>query len=286
MRVGVVVLPEHPWQHAKAVWRRMEEWGFAHAWTYDHLSWRMFRDQAWYGAIPTLTAVAAVTSRIRLGTLVASPNFRHPVSLAREIVTLDDVAGGRFTLGFGAGGLGYDATVLGGEAWSNAERSARYAEFVTMLDRLLTDRELDHPGEFYTAAGARAYPGCVQQPRVPFYLAATGPRGMRLVARHGQGWITHDPPGQLSDQIARFDEACTAVGRDPAELARLVVGDSRDERPLASLEAFRDAAGRYAELGFTDLVVHEPRAEPPYRADYAVLERIAADLRDGAVVAT
>jgi alkanesulfonate monooxygenase SsuD/methylene tetrahydromethanopterin reductase-like flavin-dependent oxidoreductase (luciferase family) len=282
MRVGVIVLPEHPWQQARAVWQRMEQLGFAHAWTYDHLSWRMFHDKPWYGAVPQLTAAATVTSRMKLGTLVGSPNFRHPVSFAREVVTLDDVSGGRFILGFGAGGLGYDATVLGGPAWSTAERSARYREFVTVLDRLLTGRTLTYRGEYYQAEDARAY-GASQQPRVPFYLAATGPKGMRLVATYGQGWVTHDPPGQLTDQVARFEEACHAAGRDPAEPARLIIGDGRDQRPLASLEAFRDAAGRYAELGFTDLVIHHPRPEPPYQADSAVLDQVAAELRDGAL---
>jgi alkanesulfonate monooxygenase SsuD/methylene tetrahydromethanopterin reductase-like flavin-dependent oxidoreductase (luciferase family) len=272
MRVGVVVLPEHSWQRARVVWQRMEEFGFAHAWTYDHLSWRGFRDKAWYGAIPTLTAAAAVTSRIRLGTLVGSPNFRHPVSLARELVTVDDVSGGRFTLGFGAGGLGFDATVCGNAPWSNAERSRRYAEFVTMLDRLLTDRELTYRGEYYAADGARAHPGCVQEPRIPFYLAATGEKGMRLAATLGQGWISNAPDATLADQVRRFNDAC-----DGRELSRLIVADSADRQPLASIEAFRDAAGRYAELGFTDLVVHEPRAEPPYQADYAVLEQVAAE---------
>jgi alkanesulfonate monooxygenase SsuD/methylene tetrahydromethanopterin reductase-like flavin-dependent oxidoreductase (luciferase family) len=277
MRVGVIVLPEYPWRRAAAVWRRVEELGFAHAWTYDHLTWRSFRDLPWYGAVPTLTAAAAVTSRIRLGTLVASANFRHPVPFATEVVTLDDVAGGRLTLGLGAGGSGYDAAMLGQPPWAPAERAERYAEFVTVLDRLLTEQALTYRGRYYSADQARAVPGCVQRPRVPFYLAASGPRGMRLAARLGQGWVSLAEPERIGDLVARFEAACAAAGRDPAEPARLVQSDSNDQRPLASLEAFRDAAGRYAELGFTDLVVHEPRAEPPYQADYAVLEQVAAE---------
>lgn len=278
MRIGVVVLPEFPWPRAREVWQQIERMGFAHAWTYDHLSWRMFHDKPWYAAMPALTAAAAVTERIRLGTLVASPNFRHPVSFAREVVTLDQISGGRFILGFGAGGLGYDATALGHPAWSTAERSGRYREFVEMLDRLLTERTLTGTGDWYAAQDARAYAHGGQQPRVPFYLAATGPKGMRLVATHGQGWVTHDPPGQLTDQIARFEQACHDTGRNPAEPARLIVADSRDRRPLVSLEAFRDAVGHYTDLGFTDLVVHYPRPDQPYQADPAVLEQIAADL--------
>ncbi|MDP1793621.1 MAG: LLM class flavin-dependent oxidoreductase, partial [Acidimicrobiales bacterium] len=106
MRVGVCILPEDPWPIAAEKWRNAEAWGFDHAWTYDHLAWRDLRDGPWHAAIPTLVAAASVTTTIRLGTLVASPNFRHPVALAREVVTLDDVSGGRLTLGIGAGGEG------------------------------------------------------------------------------------------------------------------------------------------------------------------------------------
>src|ERR671918_474002 len=121
MRVGVVILPELRWSEAAARWGRAEELGFDHAWTYDHLAWRSLRDSAWFGAVPTLAAVAAVTSSIRLGTLVASPNFRHPVPFARELVSLDDVSGGRLTVGLGAGGEGWDATVLGQAPWGRRE---------------------------------------------------------------------------------------------------------------------------------------------------------------------
>src|SRR6266516_965307 len=95
MRIGVLILPELPWSTAQSLWRRAEELGFDHAWTYDHLAWRSLRDAPWCGAMPTLAAAAGVTTRMRLGTLVASSNFRHPVSFAREIITLDDVSAGR-----------------------------------------------------------------------------------------------------------------------------------------------------------------------------------------------
>ena len=91
MHLGVLILPEFPWATAQSVWRRAEELGFEHAWTYDHLAWRSFRDLTWFAAVPTLTAAAMATERIRLGTLVASPNFRHPVPFAKELVALDDI---------------------------------------------------------------------------------------------------------------------------------------------------------------------------------------------------
>src|SRR5205085_9242930 len=98
------------------------------------LAWRSLRDSAWFAAVPTLTAAATATERIRLGTLVASPNFRHPVPFAKELMTLDDISGGRLTVGIGAGGEGWDATMLGHSAWSRPERADRFAELVGLLE--------------------------------------------------------------------------------------------------------------------------------------------------------
>ncbi|MGZ4495816.1 MAG: LLM class flavin-dependent oxidoreductase, partial [Nocardioides sp.] len=138
MRVGVILLPEHRASEMAARWRRLDAWGFDSAWTYDHLAWRSLADGPWFATVPTLAAAALVTSRIRLGTFVASPNFRHPVPFAKELMTLDDLSGGRLTLGVGAGGLGFDADVLGHARLSAADRVERFAEFVDLLDRLLT----------------------------------------------------------------------------------------------------------------------------------------------------
>src|SRR5204863_7892682 len=76
VRFGVVILPEERWSVAGRTWQRAESLGFDHAWTYDHLAWRSLRDRPWFAAVPVLVAAAAATTRIRLGPLVASPNFR------------------------------------------------------------------------------------------------------------------------------------------------------------------------------------------------------------------
>ena len=94
MRVGVCILPEYAWAEAAPRWRAVEALGFDHAWTYDHLVWSGLPDAPWHSTMVTLTAAAVVTERIALGTWVASPNFRHPVPFARDLVSLADVAGG------------------------------------------------------------------------------------------------------------------------------------------------------------------------------------------------
>ncbi|MFD3733959.1 LLM class flavin-dependent oxidoreductase [Streptomyces sp. NPDC058632] len=291
MRLSTVILPIHRWNDGQRLWQRAEELGFYTAYTYDHLSWRTFRDGPWFGAVPTLTAAAAATERLRLGTLVTSPNFRHPVTLAKELISLDDISGGRFTLGIGAGGTGFDATALGQEPWTPRQRADRFEEFVPLLDRLLTEDTVSYEGDFYAAHEARGIPGCVQRPRLPFAVAATGPRGLRLAARYGQAWVTAGDPKlyengtpeqsvhALRGQLERLAKACAETGRDMAGPDKLLLtGFTPDRsRPLESLDAFVDFAGRHAELGFTELVLHWPIPESDFAADQKTFERIAME---------
>ncbi|MGK5728982.1 LLM class flavin-dependent oxidoreductase [Streptomyces sp. URMC 124] len=293
MRLSTVILPDRRWSEGgRAAWQRAEELGFHTAYTYDHLSWRTFRDGPWFGAIPTLTAAATATSRIRLGTLVTSPNFRHPVTLAKELISLDDISGGRITLGIGAGGSGFDATALlkaGQEPWTPRERADHFGEFVPLLDRLLTEGVVTHEGEHYSAFEVRNIPGCVQRPRLPFAVAATGPRGLRLAARHGQAWVTTGDPklfetgtpeqsrAAVAGQIERLGAACAELGRDVSELGKTMLTGFSPDRPLDSVDAFVDFAGSHAELGIDEIVVHWPIADSIFEADVAVFEKIATD---------
>ncbi|MFC0546521.1 LLM class flavin-dependent oxidoreductase [Kutzneria chonburiensis] len=288
MRVGIVILPEHRWWVAEPKWRTAEEYGFDHAWTYDHLGWRSLVDGPWFGAVPTLTAAAMVTSRIRLGMMVASPNFRHPVSFARDLITLDDVSDGRFTLGVGAGGLGgYDSEVLGQQPLTAGQRAGRFEEFVELLDRQLTTPRTTWAGEWYEAVEARSAPGCVQSPRVPFVVAANGPRTMRLAARFGNGWVTtgtdkRDDVDQwwrgVAEASGRMDDALAATDRRLGKLDRYLQADACPTFVLSSRGLYEDTLGRAAELGFTDVVAPWPRHDGVYAGAEAVLEDVAAEV--------
>jgi alkanesulfonate monooxygenase SsuD/methylene tetrahydromethanopterin reductase-like flavin-dependent oxidoreductase (luciferase family) len=288
MRIGVVVLPELPWTQQVRQWQRLDEWGFHAAYTYDHLAWRSLADSPWYATVPILAAAATATQRIRLGTWVASPNFRHPVVFAKELMTLDELSQGRFVLGVGAGGTGFDATVLGDEELTPGQRVARFAEFAEALDLLLTRASTTYDGAWYRSVEARMAPGCVQKPRLPFVIAANGPRAMRVVARHGQGWATTgltpsaDGPERwwatLPDAVGRLDEALVAAGRDPGDVERYLSVDASGAFALDSVEQLRDVLGRAGQLGFAEVVVHWPRPDGVYAGDERMLERVATDV--------
>jgi len=285
VRLGVVILADQPWAQASSRWRRAEEYGFDHAWTYDHVGWRDLVDGPWFDSLITLSAAASITRRIGLGTMVASPNLRHPVSFARAITALDDVSAGRLRLGLGAGGGGYDAAVFGAAELSPRERADRFIEFVDLLDRILGQPVVGTTsrGRYYTAVDARSTPGCVQQPRVPFVVASSGPRTMRLAARLGQGWVTNGGAASTQDEwwreVARrrdlFDAALAAEGREPSTVDRFLMLEPAPVNALTSSAAFTDAVGRAAELGFTDVVTHWPRASGWFAADERVLDQIA-----------
>jgi alkanesulfonate monooxygenase SsuD/methylene tetrahydromethanopterin reductase-like flavin-dependent oxidoreductase (luciferase family) len=290
VRVGLLILPAQRWRETARLWRTAEDLGFHHAWVHDHITWRDLAGRPWFAAVPTLAAAAAVTSRIRLGTLVCTPNYRHPVPLAQEAVALDDISGGRLVLGLGAGVDGPDSRVLGRPQPGRDTRVARFAEFTALTDRLLRQDVTDFDGEHYRADRAWMTPGSTQRPRVPLAVAAPSARTMRVAARHADTWITNGrtpEPGlraavvdvkTVREQSERFTDACLAEGRDPAEPARLVFHADRTRSALASADEFAELAVAYAEAGLSDLVVPYPRTEPPHVADPAVLERIAADV--------
>jgi alkanesulfonate monooxygenase SsuD/methylene tetrahydromethanopterin reductase-like flavin-dependent oxidoreductase (luciferase family) len=279
VRISLVILPEARWSVARQWWRLADELGFHTAWTYDHLTWRSFQDDEWFGATTTLAAAATETQRIRIGPLVASPNFRHPVTFAKEVMGLDDLSNGRLSLGLGSGGIGFDAAALGEDPWPMAERTSRFHEFSYQLDTLLSQPASDLTGLHYRAIAARNIPGCIQTPRVPFVISAYGAKGMALTAKLGQGWVTTGGDSGLigvAEQVQLLDAACSAAGRAPETLDRhYLTGFGADEPWMQSLESFTDLAGRATALGITDIVLHRPRSTEPFLGAAGLLEDIA-----------
>jgi len=292
VRVGLVILPSDHWAEARRQWEWADRAGFHTAWTYDHVRWSGMPDGPWHAAVPVLAAAAAVTGRVRLGTLVATPNFRHPVTLAREALALDDVSDGRLDLGLGPGSEGPDATALGQKPWSRAERLSRFDEFLQVLQpivdggsRARTTATTTH----YAAVEAPSTPGAVQRP-LPLTIAAGGPKGMRLAARYGHDWVTVGPTGRgpgsaemvfeaITRQLPQLEQACRAEGREPSSIGKVLLW-TPTEPVIASLDQFDEIAGAAAELGFDQFVLHHPAQTGPYGGDVRTFERIAERAAD------
>ncbi|MFL6094464.1 MAG: LLM class flavin-dependent oxidoreductase, partial [Blastococcus sp.] len=129
--LSALVLPDrHPPAAFLEDVREVERAGLRTVWTYDHLTWPQLKDGPWYGSVPLLAAAAVSTEWVRLGTQVATPNFRHPVPFAKELMTLDQLTGGRLEIGVGTGTEGPDALVLGDRPISRSERAERFAEWL------------------------------------------------------------------------------------------------------------------------------------------------------------
>jgi alkanesulfonate monooxygenase SsuD/methylene tetrahydromethanopterin reductase-like flavin-dependent oxidoreductase (luciferase family) len=286
MRYAVTILPEHPWREAAPLWRAAEELGFDCALTYDHLVWSGLQESPWFAAVPTLAAAAGVTSRIALGTFVSSPNYRHPYTFARDVLTLHDLTGGRFVCGLGTGGT-LDSGILG-ETLTTGERVARFHEFVPLLDRLLRADHVSAAGDRYAVRDARTLPAPVRA-EVPFLIAANGPKSLRLAATYGQGWVTTGVGGDTLDDwfagvrglVGRLDGILADVvdsGARPADAGPLTRWLSLDSSPvfsLSSLDVWDEMVGRAADLGFTDVVTHWPRPDGPYAGRLEVLDQVA-----------
>ena len=288
-RVGIALLPEvNPADDDR--WARIEQYGFAHAWCLDHLAWRDMAGSPWHATVPTLIGAALTTNRFSLGTFVASPNFRHPVPFAKELMTLDVASRGRLLIALGAGTTGNDATILGHDDLTPRQRMERFDEFVTLLGLMLSQRRTSWSGAWYAAVDAPTIPGPMQQPRPPFVVAGNGPRGMRLALRIGQGWVTTgtapfgaDTPewwAGVTDAARRFDDVVAQRDTPPGFRRYLDVGAGPGAP--SSVDKLIDDLGRIAELGYTDAVLPWPREEAPFRGSESVFADLAGRLDENA----
>jgi probable F420-dependent oxidoreductase len=197
-----------------------EQVGFDSLWLADHLIFRFpgQEERGTWEAFTMLGAVAAVTQRIELGPLVACTSFREPALLAKMADTLDEISGGRFILGLGAGwhqpeyeAFGYPFDHLAG----------RFEEALQVIVPLLRDGQVDFQGQYYQVHN------CVLRPRGPspsgpsILIGARRPRMLRLVAQYADAWNTvwHVDPMAVKQRYDEFKEICAEVGRDPATIA-------------------------------------------------------------------
>ena len=260
-----------------------EDLGFDHAWLPDHVKNPDGPPtDAMHETWTVLTAVAARTSRIRLGPLVSSNTFRHPALLLKQAVTVDHVSAGRLVLGIGTGWFEDEHRRFGIDFPSAVERVDRLEEAVQIMRLLMDEGHGSFQGRYYRLDDAYLVPPPFQQPRIPLLIAAHRPRMLAIAARYADQWDTFaEMPGaategvseDVAEQLARLDEACRSVGRDPATIRRSL-WTRRDA--LKSEDAYVDFVTRSRAAGFTDFSVDGPKAE-----DWPMVRRIAEDVLPG-----
>lgn len=197
---------------------------------------------AW-AAMPALAALAAATTRLRLGTLVMDNDFRNPVVFAREVAVVDVLSEGRFELGIGAGWFDRDYQGTGIPMDRGRVRVERLAEAVTLMKRLFTEEQVDHQGTHYSVQKAECRPKTIQQPHPPFLIAGGGPEILRLAGRE-------------ADIVAIVPAGITGSGQLARESVTL-------ETMSAQARIVREAAGARAEAielsMFLDCVITDDR---------------------------
>jgi len=202
-----------------------EEHGFEGLFRSDHYTAIIRPDAAAHDAWATLAGLAALTERIRLGTLVSPATFRHPSVLARMAVTVDHISGGRVDVGMGSGWYEREHLAHGFPFLDGKQRFALFAEQVEIVVRSWTEERFDHDGAAYALRGQLALPRPVQEPHPPLVLGGTvKARFAALAARYATEVNTLGAPNdELRERRAALERACAELGRDPATLGYSVM---------------------------------------------------------------
>jgi probable F420-dependent oxidoreductase len=265
---------------------RAERLGFDSVWVSDHFfasTARYGGDGTRYGALEPLTTLAALaplTERIRLGTLVISAGFRHPAMLAKSATTIDRLSGGRLDLGVGAGWYADEFEAFGYPFGTPSDRFAVLEEVLGYLAALFDGEPASFEGTRYVLRDAYNHPGPVQEPRPPILVGGKGgTRLLRLAARYADGWnaVWRWTPEAYAERAAATTRACERAGRDPASFRRsigLFTVTGEDERDLERrYAAMADAlpAGVATATPLVDLRVDGLVGTPD-----RVVERVAA----------
>jgi probable F420-dependent oxidoreductase len=208
-----------------------------------------------------LPAMAAVSERVRIGTLVSPTSIHHPALLAKRAATIDQLSGGRMVLGLGAGWQINEHHAYGIELEPPGKRVSRFSEAITVIRSLLAEEATTFHGEFYDFIDAPADPKPVQSP-LPILVGTKGSRMMRITARHASEWNSWATP-DLVDKVQRLAEACEQTGRDPATMATSVnafieldASEPTRSRSIAgSPQQVLDQLGQLAEHGFDEFIL-------------------------------
>jgi probable F420-dependent oxidoreductase len=288
VRIGIQ-LPEVErdvrWPEYLAIARAAEESGFDSIWLGDHLLYddkpAPAAERGPWEAWTLLSALAVATERVELGPLVACAGFHPPGLLAKMAATIDEVSGGRFVLGVGAG---WNAREFAAFDIPYDRRVARFEEAFAIVAPLLAGERVTFMGRFHSADDAVLLPEPAR--RVPIMIGSNGPRMLSIALPHADVWNTWfadygNTPEGFAELNARISEAAEQAGRDPAEITRsacahVVVDPANPEReletPVVALEDVRAHVQALGEAGADEvIVVAGPITEGSVRALGAAL---------------
>ncbi len=266
-------------------WRDAERAGFDVLWNCDTVVEPDRPRHTMFDGPATLTMMAAATTGIRVGTLVTSLYFRHPVTAAKATVTVDHLSDGRVELALGVGDPSAGAKVAGVVS-SPGDRVAQFAEFVELIDLLLRQEVTSYDGQFYRCEEAETIPLPVQHPRPPITIAAHSPKMLAIAAKHGDGWSSwggYDVDTEevfytvTTDRSHRFDDLCADAGRDP-KIVRHSLVCFPPLTPWKSVEYFQDMVGRFTEIGIDEFVLYWPETWHQDPRERSVFEEVVTNV--------
>jgi probable F420-dependent oxidoreductase len=206
--------------------RAIEDLGYDSIWLGEHLLYR-WADRPSRGpweAWTMMAAIAASTSRVEFGPLVACTNFHNPALLAKQAATIDEISGGRLILGLGAG---WNETEFRAFGFPFDHRIDRFEEAFTIIRTLLRDGAIDFDGRFYQARDCELLPRGPRPNGPPLMIGSVGPRMLRITMPHADSWNvwfadTGNSPAGVPRLRDLVDDACREAGRDPADVERTV----------------------------------------------------------------
>ena len=273
MKVGLV-MPQSPqdgagdsWAEIAGIARQAEAGGVDSLWLYDHLLHRSDdgTEVGMHEAWTLLSAVAAVTERVELGTLVVATSFRPAGLLAKMAVTVDEVSGGRLILGLGCGWHEPEYRAFG---YPFDHRVGRFEECLRILVPLVHGERVTFEGEWNRVEDAVLLPP-PRRPGMPILIAAKGERMLRLTARYADAWQTAWfglPDERFTERHDGLLAACAAEGRDPATVELTVGVDVSTTSEGAHLpldaQAIADGLAVWADVGIGHLQIGMPLTTP------------------------
>jgi alkanesulfonate monooxygenase SsuD/methylene tetrahydromethanopterin reductase-like flavin-dependent oxidoreductase (luciferase family) len=211
------------WVEIRELATRAEAIGFDTVWIPDELLWRPPDGQVrgWWECVAMAGAVAAATSRVKVGTWIMSALHRNPALTAKAVETLDEISGGRFIFGLGSGHAGRQAHAFG---LPEDHVFGRFAEAVEIILPLLRHGRAEFEGTFHAARDLEHRPVGPRPGRIPIMIGAKGPRMLRLAALHADIWSWYveerSDLEEFAPRLAALEAACVEVDRDPATIGR------------------------------------------------------------------